>query len=217
MKLVIGNKNYSSWSLRAWLLLHSFKVPFEEIKVPLYAQGAADHIKAYSKAAKVPVLHDGNLVVWDSLAICEYVNETYLTGQAWPSVAAARAQARSAAAEMHSSFQALRSQMPMNCRAAHRRVPMTDILQKDIRRIDELWNDLHQSHGGKGKFLCGDFSIVDCMFAPVVFRFNTYGAELSTFAEDYVATLLNLASMQQWLADARLETAVIVEEEVGLP
>ena len=215
MKLVIGNKNYSSWSLRAWLLLHAFKLPFEEIRVSLSTPATSDQLKTFSKAAKVPVLLDGELVVWDSLAICEYVSESYLGGQAWPAAPIARAHARSAAAEMHSSFTALRSQMPMNCRASNRKVPMTAELQRDIKRIDELWTELRETHGHNGQFLCGDFSIVDCMFAPVAFRCNTYGAPLSAPAQSYVHTLLKLPSMQQWLADARAETEVIAEDEAG--
>jgi len=124
--------------LRAWLLLHAFKLPFEEIRVSLSTPATSDQLKTFSKAAKVPVLLDGELVVWDSLAICEYVSESYLGGQAWPAAPIARAHARSAAAEMHSSFTALRSQMPMNCRASNRKVSMTAELQRDIKRIDEL-------------------------------------------------------------------------------
>ena len=215
MKLIIGNKNYSSWSLRAWLLLQTFKLPFEEILIPLDTPTTTQQIRRYSKAERVPVLLDGDLVIWDSLAICEYVSETWLSGRAWPADPAARAQARCAAAEMHSGFAALRNQMPMNCRAVGRKVATTPELSRDIQRIDELWNDMRLAHGGSGHWLCGDFGIVDCMFAPVVFRFNTYGVQLSEVSQSYMKNVMKLASMQQWLADARAESAVIDADEAG--
>lgn len=215
MQLVIGNKNYSSWSLRAWLMLATFDIPFEEIQVALSVETTSAEIARYSAAGRVPVLIDGDLTVWDSLAICEYVSEQYLHGRGWPENPYSRAIARSACAEMHSGFFALRDQMPMNCRANDRRVPMTEALQQDLTRLDRLWSDLRQHHSAQGPWLLGKFSIADCMFAPVAFRFMTYRPFLSEVAQDYVATSLAHPQMRHWVNMACKEIAVIEADEAG--
>lgn len=215
MKLIIGNKNYSSWSLRAWLMLAAYDISFTEVKILLSLPGTSAEIAKFNKAGKVPVLHDQGLVIWDSLAICEYVSEKYLEGRGWPDRLEKRAQARSCAAEMHSGFFQLRGDMPMNCRAEGRRIERSASLQKDIDRIDNLWQKLRLENGVEGPWLFGKFSIADCLFAPVVFRFATYDVKLSAEAQEYARSLLNHPKMQLWLNEARQEPEVIEAEEVG--
>jgi glutathione S-transferase len=215
MRLIIGNKNYSSWSLRAWLLLAAHGLPFEELRIPLDILETPALMAKWTPAGRVPVLHDGVLSLWDSLAICEYVSEKYLGGMGWPKDPSARALARSCCAEMHSGFFALRNQLPMNCRARGRMVEITAELQGDIARIDELWSSMRTCYGADGPWLFGAFTIADCMFAPVVFRFNSYGIQLSDPAAAYRDSLLNNAQMQIWLKQAQSEKEVIAREEVG--
>lgn len=215
MKLIIGNKNYSSWSLRPWLLLSVNNISFEEVRIPLYTTNTYVEFAKYTKAGKVPVLHDNEVIVWDSLAICEYVSEQHLDGKGWPAIAAQRAEARSCCAEMHSGFFALREQMPMNCRASNRSVPMTDDLQKDISRIDSLWNSLRSKYSQNGPWLFGKFSIVDCMFAPVVLRFATYNVAVSENSKSYMETLLANPKVKLWLEAAKAEVEALEIAEVG--
>lgn len=216
MRLIIGNKNYSSWSLRAWLLLAASNIDFEEIRIALSMETSSAEISRYNKAGKVPVLHDGELVVWDSLAICEYISEGYLEGKGWPADKEARALARSCCAEMHSGFFTLRERLPMNCRAENRQVPVSADLQKEICRIDDLWSEMRTEYGGGGKWLFGEFSIADCMFAPVVFRFSTYQIPVSEESREYMQTVLSHPKIQLWLAAAREEEETIDSEEVGI-
>lgn len=216
MKLIIGNKNYSSWSLRPWLLLSAFEIPFEEIRIPLFSEDTQAKLAKYTGAGKVPVLHDRDFVVWDSLAICEYISEQYLKGKGWPADARARAEARSCCAEMHSGFFALREQMPMNCRASGRRVKMTPELERDIARIDTLWAMLREKYSGEGLWLFGSFCIADCMFAPVAFRFNTYRSKMPDTSRQYVKQVLEHPKVMQWLSQAVTEPETIQSSEVGL-
>ncbi|TKB24476.1 glutathione S-transferase family protein [Desulfopila sp. IMCC35006] len=216
MKLIIGNKNYSSWSLRAWLLLAAKDLPFEEVRIPLCMENTESAIAEYTAAGKVPVLIDNDLTVWDSLAICEYISEQYLDGNGWPADAEERAVARSCCAEMHSGFFTLREAMPMNCRAVNRRVPMTAELQEDISRIDSLWTWLREKHAPRGPWLFGEFSIADCMFAPVVFRFSTYNTAVSDISQNYIQTVLEHPKIQLWREQAKGEVETIEGEEVGM-
>ncbi len=197
--LVIGNKNYSSWSLRPWLLLRQFGVPFDERRLPLDTAEFSAGVARLSPSGKVPVLHDGAWVVWDSLAICEYVNESWLDGRGWPADRAARAVARSAAAEMHSGFAELRAQLPMNCARQPDGYRWDARAQADIDRVQALWCELRAAAGG-GPYLCGAFGIVDAMFAPVVLRFIGYGVALDATAAAYVEAMRALPAMQQWIA-----------------
>lgn len=215
MQLVIGNKNYSSWSLRPWLLMTWHGLPFEEISIPLCRDTTATEIGKYNKAGKVPVLLDDGLTVWDSLAILEYISEKYLDGKGWPQDYKLRAEARSCAAEMHSSFFSLREEMPMNCRATERSIALSDGLARDIRRIDKIWTSLRTRFSDQGQWLFGDFSIVDCMFAPVVFRFKTYGVSTSTPSRNYMDNLLNQDPVIDWLNASKREKEVIDLAEVG--
>ena len=216
MKLIIGNKNYSSWSLRAWLFLAVNDLSFDEVRIALSTENTDSEIAKYTDAGTVPVLHDNDLVVWDSLAICEYISEQYLAGKGWPAEAKDRAQARSCCAEMHSGFFALREAMPMNCRAANRSVPMTDDLQEDISRIDSLWTSLRSKYSHRGPWLFGEFSIADCMFAPVVFRFSTYNVAVSESSRKYMETVLDNPKIQLWLEQAKKEIETIESEEAGM-
>ncbi len=215
LKLVIGNKNYSSWSLRPWLLMSANNISFEEIRVPLYTEHSTQELAQYSAAGKVPVLHHEDLVIWDSLAICEYVSEQFLGGKGWPTDTKARALARSCCAEMHSGFYAIRELMPLNCRASGRTVMLTAELKKDIARLDELWSDLRKINADRGPWLFGDFSIADCMFAPVAIRFNTYQVSVSAASAAYVQTILKHPKVQQWMTEGAAENEVITGFEVG--
>lgn len=215
MKLVIGNKNYSSWSMRPWLLLTAFEVPFEEIKIFLYRGAWREELAAYTSAGKVPVLNDKSAVIWDSLAICEYVSEQYLAGRGWPADPLARAEARSCCAEMHSGFFAIRNIMPMNCRASGRKVKAGSDLKAEINRIDALWSELRQKYLEQGPWLFGDFSIADCMFAPVVSRFHTYGIKLGGNSGEYMRSVLNHHCVRTWIQHSCTETEVINASEVG--
>ncbi len=214
-KLIIGNKNYSSWSLRSWLLLKEAGIPFEEHRIALDTPTATNDIKCFSAAACVPVLQIDDLTVWDTLAIAETVAEYWPEKNLWPTDAAPRAHARAICAEMHSGFPNLRSCMPMNCRAMGRKVPLPDELGDDIDRIISIWAECHRKYGDLGGWLFGDFSVADAMFAPVVLRFRTYGTNLPESAGFYPQRLLESEAMQEWLLAAESETEVIDREETG--
>ena len=204
--LVIGNKNYSSWSLRPWLLLRHFGVDFDEVRLALDTPEFVAEIGRHSPSGKVPALHDGDVQVWDSLAICEYANERWLDGRGWPMDLRRRALARAAAAEMHSGFVALRSQLPMNSRRTPDAYHWDAAAQRDIDRIRALWRDLRRAEGGEGDFLFGDFGIVDAMFAPVAVRFDGYGVSLEGEAGAYQQALLALPAMHEWRQAGARET-----------
>ena len=203
-QLVIGNKNYSSWSLRPWLLLRQFNVPFDEVRLPLDTPEFWQRIPDYSPTGRVPVLHDGPRVVWDSLAICEYANETFLEGRGWPSDPDLRYLARCASAEMHSGFAALRAQLPMNCRRVPDAYRWKADAEADIQRVLTLWRELRRRGGGP--FLLGAFGIVDAMFAPVAIRFRGYGVALDDSARGFSDALFALPAMREWQAAAEAET-----------
>lgn len=203
--LVIGNKNYSSWSLRPWLLLRHFGVAFDELGLKLDTPEFHTEIGKWSPTRTVPVLHDDGLVVPDSLAICEYANERWLGGRGWPADLRTRAKARAAAAEMHSGFRALRTQLPMNCRRKPDNYRWDASAQADMDRIQQLWRELRGEHAGQGDFLCGGFGIVDAMYAPVVMRFTGYGIALDDNAKRYVEAITAMPAMREWLAAADAE------------
>jgi glutathione S-transferase len=213
LTLVIGNKNYSSWSLRAWLFMKHADVEFQEILVTLDTAGTREELDRYGPSGRVPVLRHGSVCVWDSLAICEYIAE--VSGKGWPKAREARAVARSVSAEMHSGFTTLRSLWPMNARARNRRTAVTAALEADVERIDELWNDCRVRFGGDGPWLFGEYSVADAMYAPVVLRFNTYGARISQTARWYMASVLEDAALQEWLQAAKQEQWTIAADEVG--
>lgn len=214
-KLVIGNKNYSSWSLRAWLLLRETGIEFEEQRIALDTPSARRELTEVSEAGRVPVLQHDGMCVWDSMAIAETVAELWPDKHLWPTDRDARAHARSVCAEMHAGFATLRAGMPMNCRAMGRKVALPDELGEDIDRIIAIWTDCRHRYGKKGDWLFGDFSIADAMFAPVVLRFRTYGINLPESACFYPRRLLQSEAMQEWLLAAESETEVIDNEEIG--
>ena len=213
LTLVIGNKNYSSWSLRPWLFMKHQGVAFNEVLIPLDTPSTRENIDKYGPSGRVPVLRKGELAIWDSLAICEYIAE--VTGGGWPKDPLVRAVARSVSAEMHSGFSNLRTLWPMNARARNRRTALTAALESDIERIDEIWNDCRARFGAGGSWLFGEYTIADAMYAPVALRFNTYGASISQAARWYIASVLEDAPMQEWLAAAKQETWSYPGSEVG--
>ena len=214
LKLVIGNKNYSSWSLRPWVFMKRLGLDFEEIQLRLDTPEFKDELARYGPSGRVPVLRHGDLAVWDSLAICEYIAE--IAGRGWPADRSIRAVARSVCAEMHSGFINLRMEWPMNARARNRHTPMTPGLEADIDRIDEIWMDCRRRFGASsGPWLFGEYTIADAMYAPVVLRFNTYRAQISDTARWYIATALEDATLQEWVRAAQEEPWTNKDYEVG--
>ena len=201
MLLVIGNKNYSSWSLRPWIALKVLGVPFDEKRIALRRPETKAEILRYSPGGRVPILRDGDTVVWDSLAILEYLAEKY--PQLWPADAAQRAKARSVAAEMHSGFAALREHMSMNTRKRYPGKGRTPDAMADVARIDEIWSQ------ARGPFLFGDFTAADAMYAPVVLRFRTY--EVQVRKKSYMDAMLALPAMREWIEAAEREAETIPE------
>jgi len=212
MKLVVGSKNYSSWSLRSWLLLKHAGIPFEEVPLRFSAPDFKQRVLAYSAAGRVPVLIDGDLMIWDSLAIAEYVAENFADKLLWPTDRKQRAEARSVCAEMHAGFQSLRDMMPMNISADLPGRGWNVAVQKDIARITSLWAS-RSRFAGTGPFLFGRFSVADAYFAPVVWRFNTYRPELPAQAVDYVQMMIALPAMRAWAEDASREKEYIQDDE----
>jgi glutathione S-transferase len=214
LKLVIGNKNYSSWSMRPWLALRANHIAFEEIFIPLYT-GAADkaQILSFSHAGKVPILIDGDATVWDSLAIIEYVAERFPEAALWPKDRADRAHARSISAEMHSGFMALRNECGMNLHRPVKAVTLSENAQADIARIQEIWTECRARHADAGPFLFGAFSGADAMFAPVVHRFRIYAIEVAPPVRDYMATMMALPAFAEWTKAGQAETLIIEKFE----
>ena len=214
-KLIIGNKNYSSWSLRPWLLMKEAGIDFDEHRIVLDTPTTRQEVAAFTQAGRVPVLQLGDLTIWDSLAICETVAERWPDKQLWPSDDDERAHARSISAEMHAGFSWLRECMPMNCRAMGRKVPIPDELGEDIDRVIAIWAECHKHYGDRGGWLFGNFSVADAMYAPVVLRLRTYGINLPESAGYYPHRLLESKAMQEWLAAAECEIEVIEQDEKG--
>ncbi len=214
LTLVLGTRNYSSWSLRPWLLLRHLGLAFTERQYHFGTPEFDSEVPKLSPTRLVPVLIHGELRVWESLAICEYASEL-ADGRGWPAERALRASARSVAIEIHSGFQALRAACPMNARATGRQVPMTPPLAQDLARIDAIWSGCRRDNGERGPFLFGDFSIADAMYAPVVLRVRSYGLPLSELALRYRDTMLADTHLQEWIEAACVETVVVPHEEVG--
>ena len=209
-ELVIGSKNLSSWSLRPWLVLKYFGIPFSEVLIDLRAPGRHLEILKHSPAGKVPVLKHGDLVVWDSLAIIEYIADTHSGKAVWPREADARAVARSVSAEMHSGFAPLREEFPMHFVDIREGVTPSEKAHADMQRIVDLWRDCRARFGAGGEFLFGAFSGADAMFAPVASRFNTYRIDLAQFGDDGTAAryrdhMMGIEEMRVWAEDSRKE------------
>jgi glutathione S-transferase len=211
--IYIGNKNYSSWSLRGWLMLKHTGAAFEEVLIPLSEPSTRATILRHSPSGKVPALRHGDQLVWDSLAIGEYLAELYPSTRLWPEEMKARSLARAVSAEMHAGFAPLRTHLPMNMRSSFPERGVTPEAQADINRITALWRDCRSRFGAGGEFLFGHFSIADAMYAPVVSRFRTYKIALEEEAQRYADAIWALPALQEWLAAARNEPMIIESAE----
>ncbi len=205
--LVIANRNYSSWSLRAWLFLTESNLDFEEIRIPMFTEAWPTEIARFSPAGRVPVLLDDDITVWDTTAIIEYVQNKNPNAVGWPEPTRAYAHARSVSAEMHSGFLAVREELPQNIRARNKLELslLSNSCRKQISRIDEIWTECRKEYGSSGEWLFGEFSIADVMFAPVALRFVTYSIPIGDKAQEYVDAVLRLDSVEQWIKAAREE------------
>ena len=207
-ELIIGNKNYSSWSLRPWLLMVEAGLEFRETRIPLYTEAGTARLRRLSPSATVPVLVDQDLKIHDSLAICEYLHDAGLV-RAWPDDRRHRALARAVVSEMHSGFFAVRSELPMNCRRRYGRFPLSPAAAREVERLQQILAGCLEQNPAAGPWLFGTFSVADCFFAPVLLRFCTYGIPLTGAAGDWGSALLALPGMERWLAEAAGETEVI--------
>jgi len=210
-KLYLGNKNYSSWSLRGWLVAKLSGEPFEEVHVPLAGLAPNPANYAFSPSGLVPCLHEGEVVVWDSMAIAGYLAERH--PEMWPSDVAARAWARAISAEMHSGFSTLRSEMTMCIRERVDVRPWSVALAADIARVVRIWDESRRRFGAGGAFLCGRFSIADCFYGPVAFRFRTYGVDVDAVAQAYLEALLGHPFLREWEQAALAETTIVDADE----
>ena len=215
LTLVIGNKNYSSWSMRPWLALRANNIPFEEVFIPLYTDNPADkqRILSFSRAGKVPSLVDGDITVWDSLAIIEYLAERFPQAKLWPEDRAMRAHARSISAEMHSGFVPLRSECGMNLHRPVGAIALSADAKANVARVEEIWCDCRQRYGKGGPFLFGVLTGADAMYAPVVHRFRTYAIEVGAEARAYMETMMALPAFREWTEAGLAETLRIEKFE----
>jgi glutathione S-transferase len=217
LTLVIGNKNYSSWSMRPWIALRVAGIAFDEIVIPLYEPGSKERILAHSPAGKVPILIDGEVRVWESLAILDYIAERFPQAQLWPADPAARALARSVAAEMHAGFAPLRRHCPMNLWRPVKQRELPPEVAADVRRIEAIFTECRERFGKGGPFLFGAFGATDAMYAPVVSRLNTYGIAVGPVAEAYNKTVMALPAWAEWRSAALKETWIMPNGEVDWP
>jgi glutathione S-transferase len=217
LTLILGNKNYSSWSLRPWIGMKVAGLSFDEKIIPLYEPGSREQILAYSPAGKVPILLDSDHTVWDSLAILEYLADKFPKAGLWPADMRARSHARSIASEMHGGFQALRRNCSMNMWLPVKKRPQPDDVVADVRRIDELWTDCRARFGKAGLFLFGAFGAADAMYAPVIARFYNYGIDVGEASRTYMAAVMALPAWGQWRAAALQETWVMKGNEPDWP
>jgi glutathione S-transferase len=213
LTLVIGNKNYSSWSMRPWVLMRQLGIPFEEKKLRFHSTEWDAEIERWSPSRLVPVLWNGDQTVWDTLAIAEALHEWFPEKGVWPNDAAARAFARSASAEMHSGFRDLRGAMPMNIRSSYPGKGMSPAVQANIDRIEKLWKEARARFGSGGPFLFGAFSAADAMFAPVTTRFRTYAVKLSPESQRYCDAVLAAPGVRAWVDDAVKEREFVQDDE----
>jgi glutathione S-transferase len=217
LRLVLGNKNYSSWSLRPWFAMKTVGIPFEDTVISLDDPNFKTRVAELSPAGKVPVLLDGELRVWESLAILEYLADKFPDAGVWPADAAARAHARTVAAEMHAGFASLRRYCPMNIRRPVKARELTPEVQADVRRLDAMWTGCRARFGKGGPFLFGAVGAADAMFAPVVSRFHTYGIDVSSSARSYMDAVMATPAWSEWTAAALQEPWVLARCEVDWP
>jgi glutathione S-transferase len=215
LKLVIGNKNYSSWSMRPWLAMRATGIAFEEVFIPLYTDNKADkdRILSYSPAGKVPTLVDGDVTVWDSLAIIEYLAERFPEAKLWPADRAARAHARSISAEMHSGFMPLRNECGMNLHRPVKPVTLSADAEANVARVQEIWTECRARYGKGGPYLFGAFTAADAMYAPVVHRLRTYAIKVSPVVAAYMETMVAQPAFAEWTRAGLAETLVIAKFE----
>ena len=217
LQLIIGNKNYSSWSFRPWIAMRAAGIPFEETVISLYADGSEAAIRQHSPAGKVPILIDGDIRVWESLAIIEYLAEKFPAAQLWPSDPAARALARAISAEMHAGFVPLRQQCGLNMWRPPARRDLSDDAKANIARIEAMWTEARTRFGAGGPFLFGRFSAADAMYAPIVSRLETYAIEVSAPVAAYMQAMIALPAWAEWRRAALRETWVIAKFEYDWP
>lgn len=217
LKLAIGNKNYSSWSMRPWVAMRAAGIAFEETVIPLGEADTKPRILQFSPAGKVPAMVDGDVQVWESLAILEYVAEKFPDAGLWPSDAKARAHARAIATEMHAGFVPLRKHYPVNLRRPVRKREPTPEVEANVRRIDQIWTETRARFGAGGSFLFGRFSAADAMYAPVVARFTTYAIDVGPESRAYMEAVKALPAYDEWKAAGLKEPWVLAEDEVDWP
>jgi glutathione S-transferase len=217
LRLIIGNKNYSSWSLRPWIAMKSAGIPFDETLIPFDTDEFKQRVREVSGTGKVPALVDGDIQVWESLAILEYLAERFPDAGFWPRDVAARAHARAVANEMHAGFTALRGHLPMNFSRPVMKRALTPEVEANVRRIEALWTDCRVRFGAGGQFLFGGFGAGDAMYAPVVARFKTYDVDVGEMARAYMNAVTELPAWKEWQAAALKETWVFAEDEVDWP
>lgn len=214
LTLILGNKNYSSWSLRPWVFMKHFDIPFTEKRIALFTETTNDELAEYYSDSKVPVLKDADLIVWDTLSILEYVSEKYLHSKGWPEDEKERATARSISAEMHSSFMNVRNELPMNCRKKYKNIKLSADAEHEIERIKTLWRYCRREYGSDGEWLFGDYSIADAMYAPIALRFSGYSIPLTGVEAEYVQSVLNQPCIIDWIEAGKKEKEIIEEDEV---
>jgi glutathione S-transferase len=214
LHLIMGNKNYSSWSLRPWLAMAMAGLDFDETLILLDMPDTKRQIAEHSKAGRVPILRHGKVTVWETLAILEYLAETFPEKNLWPKLKAARAVARAISNEMHAGFSSLRNACPMNLRRPQKPIMLNDSIRADVARIEEIWRDCRKTYGKGGKFLFGKFCNADAMFAPVVTRIETYAIPVAKDTRAYMDTVLATKAFQQWKSVALKETWILPHDEV---
>ena len=217
LTLIIGNKNYSSWSMRPWIAMKVAGIAFEEKVIPLYEPGSREQVLQHSPAGKVPVLIDGDQRIWESLAILEYLAEKFPDAKLWPGDARARSHARIVASEMHAGFQALRKNCPMNLWLPVKSRPLPEEAIMDVRRIEALWSDCRTRFGQRGAFLFGAFCAADAMYAPVVARLHTYAVSVGRGTRNYMDAVMSLPAWNEWRADALEEPWIMKGNEPDWP
>ena len=214
LTLIIGNKNYSSWSLRPWIFLKHNNIDFQEKRIALFTPTTNTELEKYYSDYKVPVLKDGDRIIWDSLSILEYVSEKYLNSRGWPTDENARAVARSLSAEMHSSFMNIRNELPMNCRKSYNNIKLSAAAEKERDRITALWRYCRREYGKQGEWLFGEYSIADAMYAPIALRFHGYNINLGDIETNYLQSVLNQPAIIDWIEAGKAEKEVIEEDEI---
>jgi len=212
--IIIGNKKYSSWSLRGWLAIKLSGLPFDEVKLPIDTPEFYEAIKRYTPTNCVPVLHHGENIIWDSLAIIDYIAHLCPELKLWPDDRAQYAHAKSICSEMHSGFMSIRGAVPMNIGSSYSNLGLSEGVAKDVKRIDQIWTECRKKFGFGGDFLFGNISAADLMYAPVVHRFNSYNLPRSDISQEYMDAMLNHPAMKEWAAEAAKETLVVAADEI---